>query len=1298
MADQILVEHVAKRWKADNYHASEAWRNLPEIPGKEEISPAIDPTAPTAPEEWNDYQNDPEYPLPLPKNIIHGPWEDTSVADTVVSARSNYLGTHYQILREDAIRPLRDVVFAIKHQPNMGETSNTGIYTHVTIRGIQLSPIGAAFRVEFSTDRSGKRIRWDQSKRLMQGSLVALSTTNDNFQSICKILVVAARPVIGLEQNPPQVDLFWGDNKDMSFDPAQEYIMVEARSSYFEASRHMLEAIQKLMNERFSLENHIVGVDPMVDAPNYIQQHSTLDLSSLVHTTGDVATKEEMAAQEALLNVDVLQDFPPIPQSKMDSSQTKALESMLTKKVAIIQGPPGTGKTFVSVSALRVMLSNLQPSDPPIIVSAQTNHALDQLLNHVMKFEPNIVRLGGRCSKENTEILERTIYQLRLNTKGAPSYHRGIKTANAVVASRIEEIKQLLAPIVNEDVVSLGTLFDRGIITQVQRDSLGADDWEGEKSSKQGLESWLPPDQLEYIPRTPLMNSNLELEEGDIETEQLKELEDEVGAQAREEADRECLSGQWVQFMRTKNGRDTGIPDKNIKALLHKNGYLHGIPAARRGDVYRYWVRKLDAMVRRELRILLDKYARDVNDLRLAKWSANIKFMSHLGIKLIGCTTTGLSKYRGLLAALCPRTLLIEEAAETLEGTVIAGMLDSLQQLILVGDHQQLQASCSVKALEVEPFYMNVSMFERLVNNSIGYVMLNRQRRMIPEIRGLLCVEPRPFYTNLLDDKSVLDRKFNRPPIPGMGGRDLYFFHHNWPEARNSDLSKYNQAEAEMIVGHFRYLTINGVDPSKITILTFYNGQRKVILRELKRMHGLEHIPYFNCFTVDSYQGEENDVILLSLVRSNTQSLIGFLENRNRLVVALSRARRGLYLFGNALTLTSEEATVDSFGRDPLWAPLLWYMRTIARLDIVNGLPITCQNHHRTMQIFEPDDWVSVEGGGCTARCGGVLDCGHSCTWSCHVVSHSMIVCKQPCTRPLVCGHGCSTICGEECFCSQCEPVLQAVQAIALTEPEALPSLSDMGTAYFPARRDDEASKARWNLFSSEESDRKSSSTSCASTSGQESSICTSVIKDAWISIEVGGGRREKTARSRRNTLTHRKERRLHSSTDFPSLPSLDERTTEQDLYTASPPRRIKNSALTIERKMFLDTLSHPPQFIPPESSYKEKASSIAGSTPPYPSSLSSFETRRKGRSTSSNNSSLIDAEIPILPVAHLIPLTPISPFLISSASPGFNPAGQAPAASAKPDDDLIDLNEPGQKVTNFDIFGVMCLKSSSLI
>jgi helicase required for RNAi-mediated heterochromatin assembly 1 len=93
---------------------------------------------------------------------------------------------------------------------------------------------------------------------------------------------------------------------------------------------------------------------------------------------------------------------------------------------------------------------------------------------------------------------------------------------------------------------------------------------------------------------------------------------------------------------------------------------------------------------------------------------------------------------------------------------------------------------------------------------------------------------------------------------------------------------------------------------------------------------------------VDSFQGEENDIILLSLVRSNEHLGIGFLDNKNRLVVALSRARRGLYIFGNALTLTAAESNETVVGRDPLWDPLLQHLKRQGQFKFGAGFPITC--------------------------------------------------------------------------------------------------------------------------------------------------------------------------------------------------------------------------------------------------------------------------------------------------------------------------------------------------------------------
>lgn len=85
-----------------------------------------------------------------------------------------------------------------------------------------MGALGAAFRIEFSHDRAGKQIRWEQSTRLQQGTMVALTPMRDNFRSICKVAIVAARPYEGgLDQNPPQIDIFWGDPNDAAIDPVE---------------------------------------------------------------------------------------------------------------------------------------------------------------------------------------------------------------------------------------------------------------------------------------------------------------------------------------------------------------------------------------------------------------------------------------------------------------------------------------------------------------------------------------------------------------------------------------------------------------------------------------------------------------------------------------------------------------------------------------------------------------------------------------------------------------------------------------------------------------------------------------------------------------------------------------------------------------------------------------------------------------------------------------------------------------------------------------------------------------------
>jgi helicase required for RNAi-mediated heterochromatin assembly 1 len=751
-------------------------------------------------------------------------------------------------------------------------------------------------------------------------------------------------------------------------DPMRKWIMVECRSSFFEASKHTLLALQHLMREPFPMSKYLVHVQKEVDPPAYIKHNPYVNLSSLV-------SMEESADYE---NVNVLEDWPTMSSHSLDNSQSKALKRMLTSELAIIQGPPGTGKTFVSVVALQIACDNLRKEDAPIIVTAQTNHALDQLLRHTSQFEPNHIRLGGRS--KDKEIKRRTLFEVRsdLPQKKQPGSHK--VQATIAMKKLTTQCQVLLAPLeVNKGPLGHKVLHSLGLITQSQAESLEMESqctMGSSPSDSPGIlmEQWLGrclapcdrpigPEQFDWG-----------FEEDDFEIEQLKELEAEAVAQ--DDVDIEALRGPVTQLSDNWKGTGMSLSNADIQDILRKTDDLTTIRVFNRGAIYNYFKREAKKLIVIEIRRIAKLYQEAVVQRKVGMWEEDVRVLSKA--RIIGCTTTGLAKYRALLCALRPRICVVEEAAETLEAPVTAACFPSLEHLILVGDHQQLRPHTQVRAFEDEPYFLNLSLFERLVWNDVAFDTLTRQRRMIPEIRQLLY----PIYQDTLKDhKSVKDLD-NRPPVEGMGGNNSFFFCHEWRESRDINMSAFNPMEAQMLVQFLDYLVLNGNDATKITVLTFYNGQRKEIIRRVRVHPNLREIlPDIQVMTVDSYQGEENDIVLLSLVRSNHKHSIGFLSSENRACVALSRAKRGFYIFGNAELLACESGT---------WASVVEIMWRNKKVKVTTGqerrvgyhLPLECFNHGRKIWCEVPEDFELIKGG-CDIKCEGSLPCGHRCPYPC---------------------------------------------------------------------------------------------------------------------------------------------------------------------------------------------------------------------------------------------------------------------------------------------------------------------------
>lgn len=737
-------------------------------------------------------------------------------------------------------------------------------------------------------------------------------------------------------------------------------------------------------------------------------------------------------AQQTFENIDILKQWPIQARSDLDESQLEALQRILTNKLAVVQGPPGTGKTHVSVQAIRVMLDNRKKDDPPIIIACQTNHAVDQILRHIAKFEPDFVRLGGR-SKDQGVIKSRTLREVRKLTSENPLAGSFLGSARKSMKDLEKRFKVAMSLLDAKEKkpLDVNVLAGLGILTPDQAKSLetGASKWvqstlTNPNEARSPFNVWLGKDLIPVAPRQLPEDFGFEFEEADLEMEQLKEMEAENVA--KDDEDFDTLSGEWIPIADHFTGKKTpGINEAKAKEAL-KARDLWKIPENIRPAVYRYFQSEAKKLLLTTVRQLTKEINRQAQRRRIGFWEQDEPILKRQ--KIIGMTTTGFSKYRALISALQPKIVLIEEAAETLEAPVTVTCVPSLEHLILVGDHQQLRPHTHVRAHENEPYWLNVSLFERLVINKLPFTTLSVQRRMIPEVRRLL----HPIYKDkIVDHPCVVDPK-KRPNVPGMGGVNSWFFSHQWPEQRDEQTSSYNPDEADMIVGFVEYLVYNGMQTEDITVLTFYNGQRKKILGELRKKVSLGQ-RRFNVVTVDSYQGEENEVVILSLVRSNNRGQIGFLNIDNRVCVGLSRARCGFYIFGNAYMLYAEQppppGTKKPIKNYPTWAKVIGIMangghkqdrlKTEPTGRLEEHLPVRCSNHGTDTAIAEPADWNLIHGG-CSADCGDVLDCGHPCTLKCHPFSHSNVQCQEACGQTLYCGHACSARCGEVCTCTVC--------------------------------------------------------------------------------------------------------------------------------------------------------------------------------------------------------------------------------------------------------------------------------------
>lgn len=673
--------------------------------------------------------------------------------------------------------------------------------------------------------------------------------------------------------------------------------------------------------------------------------------------------------------------------STLDITQSAAVLNTLSRELSLIQGPPGTGKSYTGEKIIKILLENREKAKlGPIICVCYTNHALDQLLEHLLdEGVDKIIRIGSRSKSDRI---------LNLNL------HHIVKAFGKTKSEKID----------------LGKA--EGGIKQVVRDCQNKLQHLAKSQSPRAIMAFImdnyPCQYDELFPQAE--------EEWTLITHRKPE---------------EAIH-EWL-----RSGENNSLPPRPISVL--KESQLMNMSYAERQILFKHWLQEIRDPIVSAIVDLHKEYATHIE--QRARVSGEVKLRCLQEADVIGLTTTGLAKNIKLLRRLRSKAMVCEEAGEVLEAHILTALLPSLEQAILIGDHLQLRPQINNYELQSTNPYgaqysLDMSLFERLVkpphetDNRVPFSTLETQRRMHPSIAELI---RSTLYPQLKDSDSVT----TYPDVVGMKKR-LFWLHHDNLEAGAAahdplNTSHSNDFEVDMTTALVSHIVRQGeYHPGQIAVITPYLGQLHKLRQrmssifeicltegdqdELAAMDVLDMnlhtqakaklgkttlMKAIRIATVDNFQGEEAEVVIISLVRSNPQNRCGFLSTTNRINVLLSRAKHGMYIIGNS----------NTYNDVPMWRDVIGTLDSAG--NIGTSLQLQCPRHPDTpLMVSQPDDFVLMAPeSGCNLPCRMRLRCGHACSGRCHSdVLHNAVKCQEPCPRSFAeCDHPCPRKCGDTC-------------------------------------------------------------------------------------------------------------------------------------------------------------------------------------------------------------------------------------------------------------------------------------------
>jgi len=252
--------------------------------------------------------------------------------------------------------------------------------------------------------------------------------------------------------------------------------------------------------------------------------------------------------------------------------------------------------------------------------------------------------------------------------------------------------------------------------------------------------------------------------------------------------------------------------------------------------------------------------------------------------------------------------VVLDEAAQTTEPALMCALTAAgADQLIMVGDTKQLPPTVTSQNIELRNT-IGMSPMERLMKNGAEEFVLKEQYRM----PAALLKHPNEAFYNGAVKCAVQSNNNNKPtpkgfPWPNPSEPLAFLEVGNDSEVSHNFGGRSNPTEVALVCDIVLQLISNGdVKAENIAVITPYSKQVQLLRSELNSASIIHHglgLSDIKVGSVDSFQGQEKDIVIFSAVRSNLLKELGFLRDARRLNVAITRAKRGLIVLGDPSVL-----------------------------------------------------------------------------------------------------------------------------------------------------------------------------------------------------------------------------------------------------------------------------------------------------------------------------------------------------------------------------------------------------------